>query len=101
MTYVFQARGECRLESKLIKLTASADLAQIGPSAVGQTFPDLGSHDHPVAPADVFYLIVYGEYLHTSDLNTHIQNTISTPAEIYYSIDFAKQALQVDNGLFI
>lgn len=58
-------------ESVEVKLTASAALAQIGPSAVGQTLPDLGSHNHPVAPADVLYLIVYWENLHTANLHVH------------------------------
>lgn len=52
-------------------LTASTVLAQVGPRAVGQTLPDLGSHDDPVAPADVLYLIVYWEHLHAADLHTH------------------------------
>lgn len=47
-------------------------LAQIGPSAIGQTLPDLWSDNHPVASADVLYLVVYWQHLHTADLKkTH------------------------------
>lgn len=67
-----------------MKLTTSAVLAQISPCAVGQTLPDLGSHDHPVAPADVLYLIVYREHLHTANLHTHTHtHSQSIPIEIY------------------
>lgn len=40
-------------------LTASAVMMEIRPHAVGETFPDLGSHDDPVPPADVLDLVVH------------------------------------------
>lgn len=86
--------NECLMESAGVKLTASAVLAQIGPSAIGQTLPDLGSRNHPVAPADVLYLIVYWEHLHAADLHTHRHRQthterirVGTPVVIYHNTD--------------
>lgn len=49
-------------------LTASAVLCHVCPRAIGQALPDLGPHNHPVASADVFYLVIHWQDLYTADL---------------------------------
>lgn len=57
---------ECKIKRR--GLTASAVLRHVRPRAIGQALPDLGPHDHPVASADVLYLVIHWQDLHTADL---------------------------------
>lgn len=49
-------------------LTASAELVNVSPGAIGEALSDLGPHNNSASSTDIFYFIVHWQYLHTADL---------------------------------